>query len=55
MTETKMNCRLCLTHVAADDGFRLYDVLDNKTEASEMVKLIEKYLQIDVNSITGVD
>ncbi|KAL9881118.1 zinc finger Y-chromosomal protein-like [Glossina fuscipes fuscipes] len=43
-----MNCRLCLTHVAVDDGFRLYDVLDSKTEASEMVKLIEKYLHIDV-------
>uniref|UniRef100_A0A1A9WWZ0 Transcription factor grauzone n=1 Tax=Glossina brevipalpis TaxID=37001 RepID=A0A1A9WWZ0_9MUSC len=44
-----MKCRLCLTNLAAaDDGFRLYDMLDNKTEASEMVKIIEKYLRIYV-------
>lgn len=45
----KMICRLCLDSSTTSESFiKLYNDLDSNTRALEMVKLIEKYLDIEV-------
>lgn len=43
-----MICRLCLKDIPKEFSIKLYENVDPTAEAMEMVKLIEKYLEIEV-------
>lgn len=43
-----MVCRLCLKAVPSESVIKLFHDLNSITEAIDMVKLIEKYLDIEV-------
>lgn len=45
-----MICRLCLKDIPKESSIKLYENLDTSGESLEMVKLIEKYLEIQVSS-----
>lgn len=44
----KMVCRLCLKDVPDESVIKLYHDINSSAESIEMVKLIEKYLEIEV-------
>lgn len=45
-----MICRLCLKDIPKESSINLFENEDQAAEAMEMVKLIEKYLEIEVKN-----
>ncbi|XP_037818466.1 transcription factor grauzone-like isoform X4 [Lucilia sericata] len=43
-----MICRLCLKDIPKESSIKLYENLDTSSDSLEMVKLIEKYLEIEI-------
>ncbi|XP_065363944.1 transcription factor grauzone-like isoform X2 [Calliphora vicina] len=43
-----MICRLCLKDIPKESSIKLYENLDTSDDSIEMVKLIEKYLEIEI-------
>lgn len=46
-----MICRLCLKDIPKESSIKLYENLNLTSESIEMVKLIDKYLKIEVSNL----